>query len=199
MYTYIYSHIFIYILYIYTYSYSYSCVYTHIISFLLGFRIRYFWLLPKIQKKNLWPHRRRPPRPNRHNAPPGRPKPPGRPLVTGVSHRFNPDKSWGKSSLALKTTSWAEFLRTIYRKLCVLPIKYRPFNRKKILKSRHWKMKWVRYPLVDTENNNETRKFYTTDHYINRAKALFIHINSLLDITLCACLAFKSQYSHISV
>jgi hypothetical protein len=91
--TYIYSHIFIYI-YTYSYSYSYSCVYTHIISFLLGFRIRYFWLLPKIQKKNLWPHRRRPPRPNRHIAPPGRPKPPGRPLVTGLSHRLNPDKSW---------------------------------------------------------------------------------------------------------
>ena len=198
MYTYIFSHIFIYIYYIYILIFIFMCIHTHYIFF-ARFQNSLLLTPAKNPKKNLWPHRRRPPRPNRHNAPPGRPKPPGRPLVTGVSHRFNPDKSWGKSSLALKTTSWAEFLRTIYRKLCVLPIKYRPFNRKKILKSRHWKMKWVRYPLVDTENNNETGKFYTTDHYINRAKALFIHINSLLDITLCACLAFKSQYSHISV
>ena len=102
----------------------------------------------------------------------------------------------GKSSLALKTKSWAEFLRTICRKLCVLPIKYRPFNREKILKSRHWKMKWVRYPLVDTENNNETRQIYTTDHYINRAKALFIHINSLL---MCIFSVQISIFSYISL
>ena len=49
--TYIYSHIFIYI-YIHTHIHIHIHVYTHtLLSFLLGFRIRYFWLLPKIQKK----------------------------------------------------------------------------------------------------------------------------------------------------